>query len=379
MIRNKKGFTLGEVLVCIMIIGIIMALAVNSIRIVRSSYTSLTYFAFNNIQSMIGVLYSGGTVGTKVTRDNNTKQIIKVDEVFTDSLMDKDGNRLPSMVAQCRRPDGMVIQVLKSDREYENNIGIPNCSDRVNSNKEARNLFCNSMVSIANTSGKTDCDNLSTPEYDIEPYISDLDYNNPNFITTNGQRFYISKWTFNENVSTTYGYRLVAIDLNGKSGPNKSDAESSVQPQDIVTFLVLDNGEVFPLGVAADNKIVGERRIQYLNSKVKGYYYSDDPQRTESIPQECTLKTKDGSMRVCNYAVVYLHNDKYTEEGSDKKVSFFSYREAYCNAIGDKYNAYENYCTGINPSEFCPPSTNDKTFDLCLPYNVKPLFRFNFR
>ena len=39
MKNNKKGFTLGEVLVCVAIIGVIMAISVQSIKIVKSSYT----------------------------------------------------------------------------------------------------------------------------------------------------------------------------------------------------------------------------------------------------------------------------------------------------------------------------------------------------
>ena len=63
---NKKGFTLGEVLVCIMIIGIIMALSMQSIKMVKSSYTSLTYFALKNVQDLVGEIYSGETLKQKL-------------------------------------------------------------------------------------------------------------------------------------------------------------------------------------------------------------------------------------------------------------------------------------------------------------------------
>ena len=80
--RYKFGFTLAEVLVALAVIGVIMALSVHSIKIVKSSYTALTYFAHKNVVNMVGVLNSG-------------------DSPF-ENLKDKDGNALPSLIAQCK-------------------------------------------------------------------------------------------------------------------------------------------------------------------------------------------------------------------------------------------------------------------------------------
>lgn len=360
MKKNKLGFTLGEILVAITVIGVIMALSVNSIKIVKASYTSLAYFAHKNVVNMVGVLNAG----------DSTEANIK----------DNDGNTLPSMIAQCRNSNGAIVQVLKSDKEYENDLGTPECSQRVNSTQATKNLFCKSMVSIANTAGTTRCDSLfqtnlstnntSTSAFE-EPYISDLDYNSPTFIATNGQRYYLSEWTYNSNISETYGYRLIAIDLNGTSRPNITDKDSLTPPPDIVTFMVMDNGEVYPLGVAATNiELNNGRTVQYINSKVKGYYYTYDENRTTNVAPECTKVIKGVKQQTCNYAIVYLQND----EGK----SFFNYRDAFCKSLGGKETAYDGYCSGITPSEYCPPSTNDKVFDLCTMTNIKPMFRYNF-
>ncbi len=350
--KNKKfGFTLSEVLVSIVIIGVIMAISVNSIKIVKASYTSLAYFAFNNVQNMVGVLNSGDSPYGK--------------------LKDTDDTELPSMIAQCRNSRGQIIQILKSDSEYEG-YGIKNCSSRASDSGEQKNLFCKSLVSISNTAGKTNCENLASVEMNgTEPVISNLDYDNPNFITTNGQRFYISEWTMNPNVSNDYGFRLIAVDLNATSRPNKMDHDGTGTPPDIVTFMVLDNGEVLPLGVAADNiNLPSGRVIMYLNSKVKGYYYTYKEDRTENVAPECTKVIGGVAQRTCNYAIVPLQNDQGT--------SFFSYREAYCKATGDSSIAYENYCRDIQPSDLCPPSNSEHVFDLCRTTNVKPMFRYNF-
>lgn len=350
--KNKKfGFTLSEVLVSVAIIGVIMAISVNSIKIVKASYTSLTYFAFKNVQNMVGIVNSGDSPYGK--------------------LKDKDDTELPSMIAQCKNSKGQVVQILKSDSEYEG-YGIKSCSSRAADSGEEKNLFCKSLIAISNTSGKTNCENLASVEMKgTEPVISNIDYSKPNFVTTNGQRFYISKWMSNASVSSDYGFRLIAVDLNGTSRPNKMEPDGTGTPPDIVTFMVLDNGEVLPLGIAADNiNLPNGRVIMYLNSKVKGYYYTYDPNRTINVASECTKKINGNTQKTCNYAIVPLQN----EDGT----SFFSYREAYCKATGDRSIAYENYCKDITPSTLCPPSNSSQVFDLCLTTNIKPMFRYNF-
>lgn len=361
--KNKKyGFTMSEILVCITVIGVIMAISVQSLRLVRASYTSLTYFAFNNIKAAVGEIFSGDLPGEK--------------------LKDENGQSLPSPVVFCRNNNGMLTSVLKGDKTPNS---LVSCKDVGNSGEET-NVFCKSMVSMMNTSGKIDCTNLHTAQVtNGTPYIDEgsIDVNSPNFVTTNGQRYYLTSWAYNSSISDDYGFRLIAVDLNGKSKPNTMTASSHKTPSDIVTFLIMDNGEVYPLGIAADNiELTGGKTIQYLNAKVKGYYYSYDTTRTDGIPQECTMKTKSGNVKSCNYAVVYLENNKVTD--TNKAKSFFSYRQGYCNSLGGNSSTFKTYCIDTDGSRIdgnflCPPSNNEKQFDLCLVENIKPAFRYNFR
>ena len=149
--------------------------------------------------------------------------------------------------------------------------------------------------------------------------------------------------------------------------------------------MIMDNAEVIPLGVAADNIITNDNRtIKYLNSKVKGYYYAYNPDRKENIPSDCLYK-KGGNgetINTCNYAVVNVKNEEGESidvDGESVKGTFFTYRQAYCGAIGSKNKMLTNYCKGIEPLELCPPSSSDKRFDLCVVENVKPLFRYNLK
>lgn len=442
MKNRRNGFTLGEVLIAVTVIGVIMAIAVNSIKIVKASYTSLTYFAFNNVKAMIGVLFTGPETGTestvvKVDAEGNLVKsqvnpkeckdesdghcVYYLTKTYNNLLKDSEDQPIPSMVTQCRADrlnrDGVIVQVFKSDNsseDYYYRNHITDCSRRSSFDTGNNTNFCKSLAAISNTSGEVNCESLASSAFDgTEPAIVDLDIDNPNFIATNGQRYYISNWDFNAGVSDQYGYRLIAVDLNGTNKPNKLTADGSSLPPDIVTFMVMDNGEVLPLGVAADNiRLANGRVVQYLNSKVKGYYYSyyqdgakgEDgsvgapeviPRDDSVIAPECIMtKTKeDGSkekIKTCNYAVVYLSNEKPQEitsgtgsssdQSEAKKVSFFSYREAYCNALGKNgTTAYEDYCSDVTVSEYCPPTDSSKAFDLCLATTVKPMFRYNFK
>ena len=370
MRRNKKAFTLAEVLISMTIIGFIMAMSMSTIKIVKASYTALTYFTFKNIQNMVGEVYTGSLpIEFEVSDDENNSLV-------------------PHPVTKCfskhNNADlGVTINVLASDYESgeREQKGIPECSKRKNLGvgESKKNIFCKALTNMINVVGNVDCDELYSSAYDVdakEPYISNIDIGKPNFTTTNGQRYYMTSWTYNENVSDLYGYRLLAVDLNGKSRPNIILPTPNNMP-DIVTFLILDNGEVFPLGVAADNiELNNGKRVQYLTSQVKGYYYSHDANRKDNVPSECFKKDKNGnSFSTCNYAVVYIKN-----EGSEKETSFYTYREAYCNALGYlRPSAFKGYCDGVTRTTLCPPSNDGKQFDLCKAENIKPLFRYNFK
>ncbi|MCD7780033.1 MAG: prepilin-type N-terminal cleavage/methylation domain-containing protein [Candidatus Gastranaerophilales bacterium] len=370
MQNNKKGFTLSEVLVCLMIVGIIMALSVNSIKIVKESYVSLAYYAFKNLQGMVTELFSGPSPAGSV-----------IDLSY-------NGIKISYLTRQCINSNGNIIQVLKSDDEA-GAWNTPYCSARGGegtTDGNGYNFFCNALAQISNTSGTIDCSNLSAVNFensDKEPYISGLT-TTPNFITTNGQRFYVSEWVApsdTRSVSSEFGYRLVGIDLNGTSNPNITDNSNSSIPPDIVTFMVLDNGEVFPLGVAADNYVLNNNVYLYINARLKGYYYSTATTKRDSdtIPEDCKVNG------TCDYAVVPVQQViKYGSKADNERThAVFSYREAYCGATDSSKLAYPGYC----PSDtygLCPGGTPtegeeaNQPFDLCRIDTVKPAFRFSF-
>ncbi len=374
---NKKGFTLGEVLVCIMIIGIIMALSMQSIKMVKSSYTSLTYFALKNVQDLVGEIYSGETLKQKLLDIDG--KVIDSTTKYCKDLSKTEVNGTEKMVE-----NGSVSLILKPDRPVK---GLVACN-KLETKESPTNTFCNALVALANTAGDINCTDLknATVQYSSEnnePYIHIEDYKKPTFITTNGMRYYLTAWNFDENVSKKYGFRLLAVDLNGESKPNLSGAATNSQLPDIVTFLILDNAEVLPLGVAADNVTIDGRTVRYLNSKVKGYYYIYNSDRKENIPPDCFMKKDGKSFNTCNYAVVNVKNESGESFEVDKDTtvqgSFFTYRQAYCGISGENSEVLTNYCDSAGPLQLCPPSTSLNSFDLCLIENVKPMFRYNLK
>lgn len=375
MRKNKLGFTLGEVLVCMAIIGIIMALAAHTIKLAKSSYTAVTYHAFNNVNMMVGELIGGER-----------------------NAFDSSNNKLSVATTSCMRGNsGMIATILAPD--YRSKYTTPQCSVAGNKDENGGDgsfepLFCKNIVYFSNTAGKTRCDRESDyleVEFDetrneprIKPESMEEKWETPNFIATNGYRYYISKWAYNADVSETYGFRIMAVDLNATNGPNQLeyDPDTEVLP-DIVQFLILDNGEVYPIGVAGSNVNVGTstdpRTVLYLNARVKGYNYNDDTSRTNNIPSSCIVKNTDGSTeKICNFAVLYL------QLSADN--SFFSYKEALCGAYEGTSNlTYTNYCTKYDGSiqyersKLCPPSTETQRVDECSVKLVKPVFRYNMK
>ena len=368
MKKNKFGFTLTEVLLVIVIVGVILALAVHTFNSLKASYTSLSYFTTKNVELMVRTLFL-----EKYARENTVL---------------------------CKKQDGSIVSVLKPDGVDILN-DVPYCSQIHGSGASGSaggNKVCYSLVDINNVSGSTDCGNLYSVNYDSqynnEPYIDGIEENrDPTFRTTNGQRYYLSGSTYSSSISQDFGFRVLAVDLNGSKHPNTYDDESS-SPPDIVNFLIMDNGDVYPLGVLADNitETSGNsnkvKKIRYIASSVKGYCRrGDERSDCESvitsaayIPNECRISGNANASK-CGFV--------------DQSLSVMTYRQAYCATKGlDVDNgslSYNSYCSPVvsacmadSSLEYCkymfrcPPSEYSGRYDSCKIENIKPIFRFNF-
>ena len=91
------------------------------------------------------------------------------------------------------------------------------------------------------------------------------------FVAVNGMKFYftdrMTKTITQDTITYNIGFRLVIVDLNGDSGPNKFQESASDSITDTVPFVLTDEGEVYPIGLPVVD-------TGYLTAKV---HYPDGP------------------------------------------------------------------------------------------------------
>lgn len=403
MSKYNKAFTMGEVLIVLTIVGIIMALSLKTIKMVKSSYTPLAYHAYYTVKDVANIL---------------TSSVLSQDTIIDDSGTIRKGTTI-----KCN-DNGKIVTILKPDG-YNNNT-IPACSSITTGSGTSTvcNAIVNDIVNTTNMGSTTNatpgCDTSKIYSVDTsgtEPTISSLgdNLNSPTFTTTNGMRYYLTHNVAAISGKTKYGFRLLAVDLNGKSAPNITEVTNKVPP-DVVTFMIMDNGDVFPLGAAADNvsiKIDSKtppttQKYSYINAAMKGYCYprnEDESKKSRElwhcpvtsgayVPPECEVTMKIDNSKAgkrCNYLV-------------EKPIEPQSFRNAYCATRGNVYFAkdasgnivttdeisYKTYCPdnatlNLSFRAVCPPylasvdASTAKVFDRCDMELVKPIFRFNFR
>ena len=389
---NKKriGFTLAEVLIALVIMGFIATIGFQVMQIQKTAYTSLAYYAFKDLKSVTS-------------------------EIMLTEMQGKVPEK-QQMTSFFSRSDGGEDSGLH-ERLFKNDTNL-------SENDAPANSFCLYMAEMMNTQGTIDCSKTNNFTYyqamDKTKGLNITTTTTPNFTTTNGMRYYIGKWQkldddyeeYNDaddvkkNNSTAYGYRIIAVDLNGAALPNTTKQTGNSLPVDIISFAIVDNGEVLPLGVAANNTSVGNKNYRYLSSKVYGFLYRDVGDSYEkNLPYFCKNTGKENVTR-CNYSKEIIGN-KYQATDKDgnsteKNRAIFTFRQAYCNTL--QFPAEEiilpNYCTTTiieNRSTRCPcgntqdedgndieptcpePAAGTILYDICKQEVIKPMFRFNFK
>lgn len=448
MKKIKQAFTIVELLICLTIIGIIMTVAIQAFKTVADSYPSLTYFAFKNVKLIVKSMYEINTQAPLPFNymdgeEEKSKRLTERDVYIQRCLLNQaDENGRPILWSvgvlkpdvkdniSCTRNEAGVGSCMFGDDHPVATINdaIPFCA-MVDGTISAGNQleegdpfvefpdkegdpfvnyaetpdehfnFAQIAASMLNTTGEVNTNsyevgiNENNYEY-LTPYISNLDENSePTFTLTNGQNYYITRRYFNPNISQNFGFRLIAVDLNGKRGPNiispsKNGAEVDKMNSDIpdiVTFMVMDNGFVYPLGVAANNKMFKNGKgIIYLNSRVRAYDY-DVAGSVEDATCLVGVDDKDrGQKGQCAFTVTYKSAKNFY--GADVEVG--DYRTRFCASgqEGSQTKFYREYCNGINIIRGCPGSgqpydtqqtEQDLYYDECYSDPIKPAFRYN--
>ena len=85
MFKNKTGFTLTEVLVTLAIVGVIIAISILTIRIVKTSYSPSDYFEFKNIPKITTEM----TAEKNIKREKNMRRLTYIGH--SAFFIEKDG------------------------------------------------------------------------------------------------------------------------------------------------------------------------------------------------------------------------------------------------------------------------------------------------
>ncbi len=425
MKKKKHSFSMSELLVCMTIIAIVVSMAIPSIKAAQSSYTSLTYFAFDTLKQLVRAMYtvsssapladsSGNlhdkddvllTTGCRMNDDDKTEiQRILRPDVYGETESSYNGTNVlnlncsSSYNGYCIYNNDPSKQIAKPTggytQPYCNTANFSDTGWRAAELSQAKGSFnfCKRMAELMSTSGTVNCeDNLKYVSYYnvASPYpalgeddsgVSTLDADKYNFILTNGQRVYVSRRECNNEISKDVCFRLVGIDLNGSKGPNiasprmgETTDDNKNKIPDIVTFMIMDNGIIFPLGVAADNKKIGSKTQLYLNSKTLAYNYAEDGKTSDTI--KCTYATGKGA---CKYVVDTLDADGNSGGAAG------SYREKFCVSGDPRYKYYTKYCSitvdGINSSAYtiapkCPGGSGNEVYAECHVEPIKPMLK----
>ncbi len=242
MLRNKKfGFTLGELLVVLGIIGILTALAVTTVK--PAEKKAVKYLYMNAYNSLSKAYYNA---------------ILKGYNPFTEEEF-----------------DGIA----------------PEHSDTSDSGAE---ILCRGLTYWINTDT-----NKKTAEQDYSESCSSTKLTseladefldeNVQFTATNGMKFYISKM-----LGDNYKFYLVFVDTNGTRKPNSAEytfkhgktaddydeskidekekkARELIEP-DIFAFAMLDTGRVCPIGIPEYDTNIMTARFGYFDDEGEPLY-----------------------------------------------------------------------------------------------------------
>lgn len=327
--KKFKGFTLSEVMISLTVISVIMLFYIPVHKTVTQQYTTLGFAAFENLNAISKELMSGHAV-------NEGGEHIMATEV------DGSGRSILNTVDSA---------FCKNFFDVTNSLGNPNCSTFYNVQKT----------------------NAADP---LTYKLSSVDVDSPNGYTTNGHRYYLSSHQDQDNaVSTLYGYRVLGIDITGKKKPNLSDPYPSApegKPADLIYFIILDDGRVFPVGVAGTNR-------NYINTRNDAYFYDEMPEGVHKATGCKSFGTPwdyQNNQRVVNSATTAVTGECTFGIASSLLAgqTTYSYQTGYCFKNGDTtdFKGYNCSTNGLNQDPYCAAGGEATECHIKI---IKPIYR----
>ena len=202
--KNKLGFTLAEIMIVLVLVGVISVLTIQTVVMQKSSFTFSCYHFFRDLKIAVGHMGAQTETGGL-----NSFSCEKAKDVSADAYQ-------------------TCVSFGKSHEEEETN-------DYIMDYRTGRG-FCQGLARTLGTASAVDCTNLNNATL-TDVYGS---MTNESFRLMNGYIIYVSDRQTDANIP----YRIITVDLNGNKTPNKKG-------EDIISFAIFDNGEILPVGEAA--------------------------------------------------------------------------------------------------------------------------------
>lgn len=271
---QRKGFTLGEILIVLLLIGILSVLSIQTVKTQQQKFTFTCYHLYRDLKIAVGHM-AAQTYGGSL-------------KSFSCDSVAQTAN-----YSQCVA-DGLAGQ---SNANLLNYGGANGGQD-----------FCKGLSKVLGTASSINCTTfsgatLASPYGSLGAEGAKVTNSTENFRLINGYLVYVSDKIAQSG--TTKGYRVVTFDVNGNKKPN-------VTGKDIISFAVFDSGEVLPLGTPAND-------ANYFNAviKVRNILYMGTANKTAAI----------NAMR---------HPTTLVINRTTKKP--YTFKEAYCAAYGQSEN-----------------------------------------
>lgn len=298
--NRNKGFTLAEVLIMIVIVGVITTLSITVVSTQKAKFGLNCYYLLRELQI---------TAGSLATRTDEGNLYSKISE--QQETTDESGNTTSE-------------EVVKYDLTDDSTF----CKYLANSLNSASVLKCSTS------------DLFSATTSNIYNGISATAV--PNFRLINRYSIYLSKHVAGGTTAAGEvkpGYRMIAVDMNGDGKPNKTD-------DDIIAFAIFDNGMVLPYGVAATNTRTDDEGkseyVPYFQTVIKG---------KNLVPSKVVLEESNVLNRLEKASISWMfpsvlvkNPDNVAGNGIPRNLSF---KDSYCKVYADEVTWYDSsYCTG---------------------------------
>mgnify|MGYP004724878243 CR=1 FL=1 len=216
--KNKHAFTLPELLVVFVIMGVLIVISLYTINDRYTDFFTRYYSAYDALN--------------KASYNTYTDTYCRANGISSDGLTD------------CQRDDS------GTDGYMENGRPFPDTTQKL----------CKRLTEYLNATDENAC--ATNKNSIINAQDDEFDSNSMQFELTNGLRFYFSspkRITINHagKKNKIINYYIVYIDLNGDAKPNKM----SLPHPDIVPFIVTFTGDVIPVGYPIYDKTYASARI----------------------------------------------------------------------------------------------------------------------